>query len=56
MVLNFVGARVPDTPTAQRVGEPPPDFTLPDTAGRPVSLAECGGKQPVILIFDRGYS
>lgn len=56
MVLNFVGARVPDTPTALRVGEPPPDFTLPDTAGRPVSLAECGGKQPVILIFYRGYS
>src|SRR5262245_26776804 len=28
--FNFVGARVPDTPTALRVGESPPGFTLTD--------------------------
>ncbi len=53
--FNFVGARVPDTPTALRVGERPPDFTLPDAAGRPVSLADYRGKKPVVLVFYRGY-
>jgi hypothetical protein len=32
--FKFVVARVPDAPTALRVGERPPDFTLPDAAGR----------------------
>jgi cytochrome oxidase Cu insertion factor (SCO1/SenC/PrrC family) len=53
--FNFVGARVPVTPTALAVGEPPPGFTLPDAAGRPVSLADYRGKKPVVLIFYRGY-
>ena len=52
---NFVGARVPVTPTTLRVGEPAPDFTLPDSAGRPVSLADYRGKKPVVLVFYRGY-
>jgi AhpC/TSA family len=53
--FNFVAARVPDTPTALRVGEPPPDFTLPDASGRPVSLADYRGQKPVVLVFYRGY-
>lgn len=53
--FNFVAARVPDAPTALQVGERPPDFTLPDAAGRPVSLADYRGKKPVVLIFYRGY-
>jgi hypothetical protein len=53
--FNFVGARVPATPTALRIGEPPPDFTLSDASGRPVSLADYRGKKPVILVFYRGY-
>jgi len=53
--FNFVAAQVPDAPTALRVGERPPDFTLPDTAGRPVSLADYRGKKPVVLVFYRGY-
>jgi len=53
--FNFVAARVPDAPTALRVGERPPDFTLPDAAGRPVSLADYRGKRPVVLVFYRGY-
>ena len=53
--FNFVAARVPDTPTAMRVGERPPDFTLPDASGRPVSLADFRGKKPVVLVFYRGY-
>jgi hypothetical protein len=53
--FNFVAARVPDTPTAFRVGAPPPDFTLLDAAGRPVSPADYRGRKPVVLVFYRGY-
>ena len=53
--FNFVVAQVPVTPTALRVGEPPPDFTLPDATGRPVSLEDYRGKKPVVLVFYRGY-
>ena len=53
--FNFVAARVPDTPTALRVGERAPDFTLPDATGRPVTLADYRGRKPVVLVFYRGY-
>jgi len=53
--FNFVGARVPGTPTALRVGERPPDFTLTDASGRAVSLAGYRGQKPVVLVFYRGY-
>jgi hypothetical protein len=53
--FNFVAARVPDTPTTLRIGERPPDFTLTDASGRPVSLADYRGKKPVVLVFYRGY-
>ena len=53
--FNFVLARVPDTPTALRLGERPPDFTLSDATGRPVSLADYRGQKPVVLVFYRGY-
>jgi hypothetical protein len=53
--LNFVVAAVPDTPTAVRVGEQAPDFTLPDAVGRPVALADYRGRKPVVLVFYRGY-
>src|SRR5262245_20363774 len=53
--FNFVGARVPDAPTALRVGERAPDFALPDAAGRTVALADYRGKKPVVLVFYRGY-
>jgi len=47
--------RVPPGPTAFVVGQPAPDFTLPDSTGRPASLAEYRGKKPVVLVFYRGY-
>ena len=53
--FDFVGARVPATPTAIRVGEPLRDFRLSDAAGRPVALSDYRGKQPVVLVFYRGY-
>lgn len=37
-----------------RVGHPAPDFTLPDAAGRSVSLAELRARGPVVLSFYRG--
>lgn len=53
--FNFVAARVPVAPTALRVGERAPEFTLPDAAGQPVTLADYRGKKPVVLVFYRGY-
>ena len=37
------------------VGETAPDFTLEDQNGRKVSLSESRGKNPVVLVFYRGY-
>ena len=54
-VFNFALARIPPAPTNVRVGEAPPDFTLRDSGGHPVSLAGYRGKKPVVLIFYRGY-
>ena len=53
--VNFVMATIPGTPTVLRIGEPAPDFTLPDAGGRQVSLADYRGKKPVLLVFYRGY-
>ena len=54
-VFNFVLAKIPATPTVLRVGEPAPDFTLPDAAGAPVSLASFRDRTAVVLVFYRGY-
>ena len=54
-LFHFVATRIPASPPLVVVGQPVPDFTLPDAAGRPVSLSEFRGKQPVILVFYRGY-
>ena len=72
MVFVWYHARaLPGSAGAPRVGEQAPDFTLPDTQGRSVSLAQllghadsAGTNQPgastpapkaVLLIFYRGY-
>ena len=36
------------------VGQPAPDFTLPNAAGTPVSLADLRARGPVVLSFYRG--
>lgn len=59
----FVFARwLPPSKGAPQVGQRVPDFTLPDTAGKPVSLNELlttpiNGNAPkgVLLVFYRGY-
>jgi|SRR5215468_3463158 len=53
--FNFVLARIPEPRTTLRVGERPPDLTLPDADGRLVSLADYRGQKPVVLVFYRGY-
>ena len=37
-----------------KVGQPAPAFTLPNAAGREVSLADLRARGPVVLSFYRG--
>jgi hypothetical protein len=37
-----------------RVGSPAPDFTLPNAAGQPVSLAGLRAQGPAVVSFYRG--
>jgi hypothetical protein len=53
--LNFVAWRVPAGHPLVAVGQTVPDFTLPDAAGRPVTLSDYRGQKPVVLVFYRGY-
>ncbi len=40
---------------APRIGQPAPEFTLPDLNGKTISLAEFKGKKNVLLVFYRGW-
>ena len=42
------------TQRVARVGQPAPDFTLPNTAGAQVGLADLRTRGPVVLSFYRG--
>jgi hypothetical protein len=64
--LGFVAMRrLPSADAAPQVGQKVPDFTLPDTSGKPVSLDQLLASFPapaqprtpkaVLLIFYRGY-
>jgi hypothetical protein len=55
LFFHFVATRVPTTPTALVIGQPAPDFTLPDATGQPVRLADYRGRKPVVLVVYRGY-
>jgi cytochrome oxidase Cu insertion factor (SCO1/SenC/PrrC family) len=38
-----------------KVGQPAPNFTLQDSDGKSVSLADYRGKKNVVLVFYRGH-
>ena len=42
-----------NTPVA--VGDAAPDFTLEDQNGKKITLSDSRGKNPVVLVFYRGY-
>lgn len=55
LTYNFyLSAQLPAAKGAPELGQPAPDFTLPDQDGKPVKLSELRG-QPVLLVFYRGY-
>jgi peroxiredoxin len=41
----------PQGSTTLKVGDEAPDFTLPSTQGKPVSLSDFKGKKNVVLAF-----
>lgn len=46
------GQTAPKAPTTHlKVGDDAPDFTLTDTAGKPVKLSDFKGKKNVVLAF-----
>ena len=63
LFVAFVASReLPASHGAPQIGQKAPDFTLTDTTGKPLALAELlstpiKGKQPkgVLMIFYRGY-
>ena len=38
-----------------KAGQPAPDFTLEDSDGKNISLADYRGKKSVVLVFYRGH-
>lgn len=54
--LFYLTRQMPASARAPRVGEKAPEFTLPDTNGKTVSLADLRASgRGVILIFYRGH-
>lgn len=47
----FAQAAPAPPPMTLRVGDMAPDFTLPDTGGKKVTLSEFRGKNNVVLAF-----
>ena len=50
-VSIFSQAAPAPPPMTLKVGDMAPDFTLPDTAGKKVTLSEFRGKNNVVLAF-----
>jgi cytochrome oxidase Cu insertion factor (SCO1/SenC/PrrC family) len=52
--VHVFSYRLPPPPADLAVGTPAPDFTLPDEAGRPVTLSRLRG-HATLLVFYRGF-
>lgn len=58
IVAVFVGAANVQAQASTKpvgIGETAPDFTLVDHHGGKVTLSDSRGKNPVVLVFYRGY-
>ncbi len=53
-VFHLWLSRVPTRGVAVAVGQPAPDFTLPDVKGEAVTLSAFRGQKTVVLVFYRG--
>jgi cytochrome oxidase Cu insertion factor (SCO1/SenC/PrrC family) len=51
--IGKLGSEERSTPVA--IGEAAPDFTLEDQNHNKVTLSDARGKNPVVLVFYRGY-
>ena len=51
LALPLAAQQIAPPKTSLKVGDMAPDFTLPATAGKPVTLSEFRGKQNVVLAF-----
>lgn len=50
-MLLFSGAAAATAATSLKIGDVAPDFKLPSTTGKPISLGEFRGKRAVVLAF-----
>ena len=54
MIVHVSSYRLPAPPVELAMGTPAPEFTLPDEAGRPVTLTSLHD-HPTLLVFYRGF-
>lgn len=54
LLIHVLSYELPPPPQDLAIGSPAPDFTLPDEAGRPTTLASLHG-HPSLLVFYRGF-